>query len=117
MNQDELARAIGEALGEAFTIDNMTGIGGGCISSASRIESSGRRYFVKFNRADLLDMFEAEAEGLWAMAQANAVRVPQPLTTGVSEGQAYLVMEYLETGGSGDTVSYTHLTLPTKRIV
>lgn len=102
MNQDELARAIGEALGEAFTIDNMTGVGGGCISSACRIDSGGRRYFVKFNRADLLEMFEAEAEGLRAMAEAEAVRVPQPLTTGVSEGQAYLVMEYLETGGSGD---------------
>lgn len=102
MNQEKLARAIGEALGEPFTIDNMSGIGGGCISRASRIDSGGRRYFVKFNRADLLDMFEAEAEGLAEMGEANAVRVPQPVTAGVSDGQAYLVMEYLETGGSGD---------------
>ncbi|TDX96898.1 fructosamine kinase family protein [Thiohalophilus thiocyanatoxydans] len=106
MNQDELARVIGEALGEPFTIDNMSGIGGGCISSASRIDGGGRRYFVKFNRADLLDMFEAEAEGLAAMGEAEAVRVPQPVTSGVSDGQAYLVMEYLETGGSGDMARF-----------
>jgi protein-ribulosamine 3-kinase len=106
MNQDELARAIGEALGESFRIDSLGNIGGGCISSAARIQSRGRDYFVKFNRADLLAMFEAEAEGLQAMAEANAVRVPRPLTTGVSDGQAYLVMEYLETGGSGDMARF-----------
>lgn len=102
MDQEALARAIGEALGEPFEIEQSRNIGGGCISSAMRLEGNGRRYFVKFNRADLLEMFEAEADGLQAMAGANAVRVPQPLTTGVSNGQAYLVMEYLETGGSGD---------------
>lgn len=106
MNQQELARAIGEALGEPFSIDNSSSIGGGCISSASRIEGNGQRYFVKFNRADLLEMFEAEAEGLQAMADADAVRVPRPVTTGVSDGQAYLVMEYLETGGSGDMARF-----------
>ncbi|MDZ7661301.1 fructosamine kinase family protein, partial [Thiohalophilus sp.] len=102
MNQETLARAIGEALGEPFEIEQSRNIGGGCISSAMRLDGNGHRYFVKFNRADLLEMFEAEADGLQAMAEARAVRVPQPLTTGVSDGQAYLVMEYLETGGSGD---------------
>jgi fructosamine-3-kinase len=106
MNQDELARAIGEALGESFHIEKISNIGGGCISSAALIEGGAHRYFIKFNRADLLEMFEAEAEGLQAMAEADAVRVPRPLTTGVSNGQAYLVMDYLDTGGSGDMARF-----------
>lgn len=102
MDWNDIAQNISTALGEPFRIEQQNSIGGGCINSAFRIEGDGQRYFVKFNSASLLDMFEAEAEGLQEMANAHAVHVPQPVTAGTCGGQAYLVMEYLETGGSGD---------------
>jgi len=106
MNWNEIAQKISTALGEPFSIEQHNSIGGGCINSAFRIEGNGQRYFVKFNNASLLDMFEAEAEGLQEIANAHAVHVPQPVTTGTCGSQAYLVMEYLETGGSGDMQTF-----------
>ncbi len=102
MNWSEIADTVSAALGEPFTVESHSSVGGGCINSAFHIDGGGRCYFVKFNSANLLDMFEAEAEGLREIAGADAVHVPQPVITGVCDGQAYLVMEYLETGGSGD---------------
>ena len=39
-------------------------MGGGCINSASVVPGGGQEYFVKTNRAELIDMFEAEGEAL-----------------------------------------------------
>jgi fructosamine-3-kinase len=58
-------------------------------------------YFVKMNSASLIDMFEAESDGLRAMAQTNTIRVPTPLCCGLSGSESYLVMEYIEMGHSG----------------
>ena len=95
---DDIAARIGQATGEAFEVENAAGVGGGCINAAWRLEGGGRRYFVKLNTAEQLDMFEAEAAGLRAMADTGTVRVPEPVAWGVSGVQAWLAMEYLPTG-------------------
>ena len=59
-----------------------------------------RRYFVKLNRADRLEMFEAEFAGLDELAKSKTIRVPQPLCSGCSADHSYLVMEYIELSGS-----------------
>lgn len=98
MNWDSICLAISTASGEAFTAGPPSGLGGGCINSAVRLCDGDRCYFVKFNRADLLPMFEAEAAGLAEMAAAEAIRVPQPLVTGGGGGESWIVMEYLPMG-------------------
>lgn len=95
---EEIEQQVARATGTPFTIEQRQSIGGGCINSAYRIDGNGLQYFVKSNSADGLDMFEAEAGGLEAMAAADAVRVPRPLCWGVSAGQAWLVMEYIAFG-------------------
>ncbi len=95
---EEIAAAIGHATGEAFAVEQAAGVGGGCINTAWRLEGAGRRYFVKLNAAEQLDMFEAEAQGLREMADTGTVRVPEPIAWGTSGVQAYLAMEYLPTG-------------------
>jgi fructosamine-3-kinase len=45
-------------------------------------------------------MFEAEEQGLREMAATGTIRVPAPVCSGAAGGQAYLVLEYLELGGS-----------------
>lgn len=94
--------AISAASGTGFHIAASRTAGGGCINQAYAIEGGGRRYFVKTNRANQLDMFEAEAQGLAELEAAQALRVPHPVATGESAGEAYLVLEFLELGGRGD---------------
>lgn len=40
-------------------------------------------------------MFEAEFDGLNEISQSNTIRVPKPLCCGATNGEAYVVMEYL----------------------
>lgn len=102
MLTEALSQAISEALGEPFRAESSREAGGGCIHRALVLEGGGRRWFVKLNEAAALPMFEAEMDGLAALAEAGALRVPQPLCRGVAEAQAYLVLEYLELQPVGD---------------
>ena len=101
MNWQDIEQAISGATAETFVLDSHGNIGGGCINTAMKISGGGREFFLKLNRANLLDMFEAEADGLREMAAAKALRVPQPVCTGVYGNQAFIVMEYLTMGGRG----------------
>ena len=99
----EVEAAIAAASGRSFRASSWRPLGGGCINQAYLIEGSGQRHFVKTNAARLVAMFEAEAAGLAELEAARALRVPHPVATGVAGGEAFLVLEYLELGGSGDT--------------
>ena len=94
--------AISAETGTNFKIAAVRPLGGGCINQAYAIEGAGRRYFVKTNRAELSDMFEAEAEGLKELESAHALRVPHPIASGVTVGESFLVLEFLELGGEAD---------------
>jgi len=100
---DAVAQSITVASGEPCTIRCTRSLGGGSISSASRIEcGDGRNYFVKLNCSSGLAMFEAEADGLNELADAAAIRVPRPLCTGSGADRAWLVCEYIAfTAGQG----------------
>ncbi|NOZ10036.1 MAG: fructosamine kinase family protein [Gammaproteobacteria bacterium] len=96
-----IAEHISEATGEAFQLQSEHAVGGGCINSATVLEGGDRRFFVKLNDASMLDMFAAESEGLNELARAGALRVPEPVCSGVDADSAYLVMEYLQLGSGG----------------
>jgi protein-ribulosamine 3-kinase len=100
MNWRQLEQAISAATGQAFSLDVHGSVGGGCINTAMKISGAGRDYFLKLNDARLLDMFDAEADGLRELAAAQAVRVPTPVCTGINDNQAFIVMEYLALDGS-----------------
>ncbi|MDH3947512.1 MAG: fructosamine kinase family protein [Gammaproteobacteria bacterium] len=99
MSWTHIAEAIATASGKPFHLQRADSMGGGCINTAYRLVGERQSYFIKLNRAERLDMFEAESDGLQALAAARAIRVPVPLCTGVEGSQAYLVMEYFESGG------------------
>jgi len=100
MNIKDIEQNISKSTNQPFVVDHQGAIGGGCINTAMKLSGSGRSYFIKLNNANRLDMFEAEAAGLAELAKARAVRVPTPICSGVSGTQAYIVLEYLEMGGS-----------------
>ncbi len=104
MNWQNLAAHISETTGYIFSIQNSFPISGGCINETYRIEANGERYFVKLNRSEYLDMFEAEAAGLKELQQTS-LKVPEPIYWGKVGEHSYLITEYLVLEGENSAIS------------
>ena len=87
--------------GHRFTIQSAAPCGGGCIHRSYALASRGQRLFAKLNSVAFDAAFSAEADGLRALAGAG-IRAPEPVCHGRAGGFAFLVMEYLELGASGN---------------
>ncbi len=89
--------------------DSAQPVGGGSINESWRVSGAdGGRYFVKFNSAERLAMFEAEAAGLDEIAATGTVRVPAVAGLGTGDGRSWLALEYLELG-TGDPAAASRL--------
>lgn len=89
-------RAIREATGNTFRITDSRAVNGGDTHRALSVSGGGTRYFVKHGPADSHEMFEAEADGLAALAETGAVRVPAVIALGADEDGACLILEHLD---------------------
>ncbi len=98
----DIEKHLTKALDRPVTLSRPESVGGGCINQTFRLRSGDDRFFVKVNEASELAMFEAEAQGLEELGKTEALRIPRPRCYGVSGGQAWLVMDDLQLGGSGD---------------
>ncbi|HSD44034.1 MAG TPA: fructosamine kinase family protein [Burkholderiales bacterium] len=97
-----LEGAIGNATGTAFRVAGASPVGGGCIHESVALEGADElRYFAKLNDARFGASFEAEADGLIALA-GSGMRVPKPVAQGAAEGRAFLVLEFLALGAGSD---------------
>lgn len=100
---------IAELTHQPFILQSKQDVAGGCINQAYLLKGhDGRRFFIKLNSANCLDMFAAESEALTALALSNSIRVPSPLSHGLSGQYSYLIMEHLALG-SGNSTSQTKL--------
>ena len=97
----EIGRQLEACYGCSIDLSAPVAAGGGSINETYRLQGDDRSFFVKLNHATRVDMFKAEAEGLQVLRQSAVLRVPEPLVWGVSEAQAYLVMEHLPLDGTG----------------
>jgi len=95
-----IAAQISDINGSPFEPHPPSLVGGGCINQALKLSDGCLHWFVKINDADRIDMFEAEAEGLNAMADTQTIRVPKALCTGTYENQSYIVIDYISHGRS-----------------
>lgn len=91
----ELAVAIRATCGIDLSQAELLPAGGGCIHRSFTLQSHGQRYFLKLNGADRLDLFEAEADGLAALAHCRAFRIPAVLGYGASGRDAFLLLEHI----------------------
>lgn len=66
------------------------------LAATAGVDRASTKLCVKVNARARLAMFEAEAEGLAAIAATQTVRVPRALGTGSTATQAFLVLEWLE---------------------
>lgn len=95
---NQISAHIRAHTGQACQPGAIQEVGGGCINRAFVLRDGKGSWFVKLNAAERLDMFQAEAAGLNALAAAEAIRVPIPLGAGLAGDQAFLVLEHLPFG-------------------
>lgn len=96
MNWQNIIKQIEDSTGTAFKLVNVRPLPGGDINASYCLQGLDKAYFVKLNRSETLAMFVAEAQGLSELAASKTVRVPYPVTYGVSGSDAFLVLEYIE---------------------
>jgi len=99
-NWKVIEQVISDSINSPFTIKNKTVVSGGCINSAFKVHDDEKKYFVKTNDAELLEMFEAEFQGLADIQHSSAISVPTPICTGLANDTAFIVLEYLNIGPS-----------------
>ena len=77
----------------------INNVGGGCINQTYSIKTNDGKIFVKTNSASRYPgMFEAEARGLGLLAGAGELAVPKVIGSGSADGNAFLVLEFIESG-------------------
>jgi fructosamine-3-kinase len=95
------------------TLLGATPVGGGCIHSSWRLRlASGRQLFAKTNTAERLPLLQAEMEGLRSLAAwaQPPLQLPQPLALTIQEGQAVLVLSWLDiNAGAGSSAGWGQL--------
>ncbi len=96
----EIDNQISQATGKKFQTQEAKSQGGGCINQSYAISNGEITYFVKLNQPSQAAMFVAEALGLEQMFKTGTIRVPQPICWGTTDNSSYIVMEWLEMGGS-----------------
>jgi fructosamine-3-kinase len=105
MQQQVMARWLAQ---QGLELAAMQPVGGGCIHRAWQLDlRDGSRRFAKTNRAALLPVLEAEADGLAALSAAARLEptaaprpsIPEPLALAELEGEAVLLLSWLELGG------------------
>ena len=77
-------------------IRKATPVGGGDINRCFALDTGSGSLFLKVNDRSLgLDFFEAEYLGLKLLGETRTLRVPEPFLYGETEGECFLVMEWL----------------------
>ncbi|MGQ4649145.1 fructosamine kinase family protein [Lyngbya aestuarii] len=99
----EITNQISQVTGQAFEINHRRSVGGGCINQSYALIGDTCTYFVKLSQASQVQMFEAEALGLKQMFATKTILVPKPICLGTAADSAYIVLEWLELGGSKNT--------------
>lgn len=95
MNWQTIVQYIESSIQQPFNLLKAKPLTGGDINTAYQLLAENRSFFVKLNTPERLDMFEAEAAGLQALAQSRTIRIPKLIVCGKTIDHAFLVLEYI----------------------
>jgi len=106
MFPDDLKKSVetilSSKMGALVQIFESRSIGGGCINEAYLLKTTAGKYFIKYNSAATFpEMFVKEAAGLTKLADTNTIGVPEVIATGESGENAFLLLQYIESGTPG----------------
>lgn len=91
-----LSGLIRSLFGTGVSIIQKSSVSGGDINEAFLLElSDDNRIFMKTNRGKGPSFYEAEAEGLLAIAKTGTIGTPKVLGIGVENAAAFLLLEYV----------------------
>ena len=94
-----IADALSDKLGTRIEEGSRREVSGGSINRAFEYRSAKGSIFVKVSSSpSAVDMLQAEAAGLKALASAQAVRVPEVILQGRCAEGAYLALEWIQLG-------------------
>ena len=79
-------------------LQSSSHVSGGCINNTEKIVTSKGTFFIKRNNDMYEDMFLKEALGLAYLESHSALRVPKVVSQGTAGNQAYLLLEWIESG-------------------
>ena len=95
-NKEIIENIFKSTFDTGIKVVDFQGLSGGCIHQAFKVSTSIGPFFLKYNRAEDLDMFKTEFRGLQYLSQAGSLKVPEPINCGVMEGSSYLILEYID---------------------
>ncbi len=102
----DLNETIRRVFGDTVSIKRRIPVSGGDINRAYVLElSDGGKVFMKANHRENKDFFRAESEGLSAIRKTETVRVPAEIDAGTDGGEAFLLLEYIESGSGSRSAS------------
>lgn len=105
-----VATQLAEHLRTVVEYRSHKSIPGGDINQTFILETStSEQFFVKINRAELLDMFLAEFAALDEIKNSNTLLTPSPILAGRAGNNAFLAMEFIEMGGGSSAASEEEL--------
>jgi fructosamine-3-kinase len=90
-------------LNKFIAIDNYSTVEGGSINETFRLNTNNGDYFVKLNDAKRFpNMFEGEIKGLKLLRNTKFFEIPTVILSGSFNDQAYLVMNFVDSGRIDD---------------
>ncbi|MDQ8023310.1 MAG: fructosamine kinase family protein [Moraxellaceae bacterium] len=92
----DIETLVRSVTGTGFRLRDLSPVSGGDINACLRVTGNDGDYFLKLRPAAEQDVFAAEADGLSALGQCPAIRVPRVLTLGQAADQAALLLEWLD---------------------
>ncbi len=101
MNAVKICEWVEHVTGRKVDSASIRSVSGGCINDAWMVEGDGGPIFLKTNRAERIDLFEAEMRSLELLRKTGAIRVPEPLAHGLVSGLAVFAMEWISLSASG----------------
>lgn len=99
---DFLNQALRQVL-EQGVIEQVRIQSGGDINAAAIINTTQGDFFIKWNEAELADMFEQEAKGLVLLHNTGVIQAPRVCGLGTVGDKSFLVLEYLQRGDASES--------------
>jgi fructosamine-3-kinase len=99
-----ISEQIGLQLDSDFICSDIRNLAGGHTHQAFKITGGRRRFFVKINQHQNIQMFHSEAEGLNHLRVTGLLKIPRVICLGTVGRHSFIVLEYFNlTPGDNQT--------------
>ncbi|QNL48647.1 fructosamine kinase family protein [Olivibacter sp. SDN3] len=94
-----IEEVLTQLVGNRFSLEKILPISGGDINDCYRIEGKDQSFFMKVNHATKFpNLFVLEREGLRLLKRVGGAAVPDVLTVGQFNDDAFLILAWIEKG-------------------